>query len=185
MGYGFEKWARDNIWLFWVCLVINIVMLILIFCMKAARFIFPWNYVLLTVFTASEAYMVAVVCSYYDPSTVFIAACMTAVVTIALTLYAMFTKRDFSQWIGMAVGLGSVLLLLLIFGLFFHNRWFEIIICAVGVLVYSIYLIIDTQLIMGKGTYSLQSDEYVIAAILIYIDIIQLFLYILRCIGTR
>ena len=45
-----------------------------------------------------------------------------------------------------------------------------------GVLVFSGYIVVDTQMIMDKLGY----DDYIIATIELYLDIINLFLYILR-----
>lgn len=52
-------------------------------------------------------------------------------------------------------------------------------------IVYSIYLIIDTQLILGGKHKSLSLDDYVLGAVLIYIDIISLFLKILQILGKK
>lgn len=57
--------------------------------------------------------------------------------------------------------------------------------CGVGVLLFSIYLIIDTQLIMGGKSLELRVDEYALAALLLYIDIIQIFLYILQLLSNN
>lgn len=51
--------------------------------------------------------------------------------------------------------------------------------------VFGIYLIVDTQLIMGGKQVELAIDEYILAAMMLYIDIIQIFLYILRLLGDR
>lgn len=51
--------------------------------------------------------------------------------------------------------------------------------------IYSIYLLIDTQLILGGGKAELTMDNYVLGAVLLYIDIIQLFIRILRILGKR
>ena len=51
--------------------------------------------------------------------------------------------------------------------------------------VYSIYLIIDTQLILGGKNQELTLDNYVLGAVLLYIDIIQLFLQILKILGKK
>jgi FtsH-binding integral membrane protein len=51
--------------------------------------------------------------------------------------------------------------------------------------IYSVYLIIDTQLIMGGREKELTMDNYVLGAVILYIDIIRLFLEILRIIGKR
>ena len=56
---------------------------------------------------------------------------------------------------------------------------------AVGCLIFSLYLIYDTQIMLGgKHKYSLSPEEYIFAALNLYLDIINLFLYILRIIGA-
>ena len=42
--------------------------------------------------------------------------------------------------------------------------------------IYSIYILIDTQLIMGRKSVKLSMDNYVLGAVLLYTDIIGLFL---------
>ena len=44
---------------------------------------------------------------------------------------------------------------------------------------------IDTQMIIGGKSVELAIDEYALAAMLLYIDIIQIFLYILRMLGSK
>lgn len=51
--------------------------------------------------------------------------------------------------------------------------------------IYSVYLIIDTQLIMGGREKELTMDNYVLGAVILYIDIIRLFLEILRIFGKK
>mgnify|MGYP000982385759 FL=1 len=57
--------------------------------------------------------------------------------------------------------------------------------CCVGVLLFGFYLVIDTQMIIGGKSVELAIDEYALAAMLLYIDIIQIFLYILRMLGSK
>ena len=49
-----------------------------------------------------------------------------------------------------------------------------------GVLVYSLYLIYDTQLILGNKTFQYNVDDYCLAALNLYIDIIYMFIKILQ-----
>lgn len=50
--------------------------------------------------------------------------------------------------------------------------------CNVPV-VLSQFLLIDVQLLMGKMSYRLDPEEYVNAALLIYLDIVLIFLYLM------
>ena len=51
--------------------------------------------------------------------------------------------------------------------------------------VYAIYLLVDTQLILGRKNKNLSMDNYVLGSIIIYSDIIGLFLKILQIIGKK
>jgi hypothetical protein len=66
-----------------------------------------------------------------------------------------------------------------IFSIFWYSRFLYILYCTLGVLLFGIYLIIDTQMILGGKRMQFSIDDYVAAAMLLYIDIIQIFLYIL------
>ena len=56
---------------------------------------------------------------------------------------------------------------------------------VLGVFIYGFYLIYDTQLIMGRFGNEYAIDDYIIAALNIYIDIIQMFLYILSLLNRN
>ena len=55
---------------------------------------------------------------------------------------------------------------------------------AMGI-VYTIYLLVDTQLLLGGKKKSLSLDNYALGAVIIYTDIIQLFLQILKVLGEK
>ena len=57
---------------------------------------FKLNYILLLIFTLSEAYLVSTVCIVYDKMLVFEAATVTLMITVSLTIYACVTKTDFT-----------------------------------------------------------------------------------------
>jgi FtsH-binding integral membrane protein len=60
--------------------------------------------------------------------------------------------------------------------MFFRSPIMELGMALGGALVFSLYLVYDTQQIMRKTS----PEEYIDAAIQIYLDIINLFIYILR-----
>jgi len=111
---------------------------------------------------------------------VMMAAAMTAGMTFALTLYACTTKTDITYYGGALFLACCGVVMLCIFGWFFQSQIFQVIICVVVIILYGFYLIFDTQLIMGGHRYELDLDDYVIGALIIYVDIIVLFLRILQ-----
>ncbi len=52
-------------------------------------------------------------------------------------------------------------------------------------IVYMIYLLIDIQLVMGGKRNGLTLDNYAMGAMMIYVDIIGLFLKLLKILGKK
>lgn len=79
-------------------------------------------------------------------------------------------------------------ILLLFFGLiamFFPGKTMTLIYSSCGAILFSIYLIYDTQMMMGgKHKYSISPEEYIFGALTLYLDIINIFIYILSIIGS-
>ncbi len=58
-------------------------------------------------------------------------------------------------------------------------------IAALFAVIYSVYLLIDTQMVLGGRHKQLQLDDYILGATIIYVDIISLFLKLLRLFGKK
>lgn len=94
---GFSGFQQSNEWLFWVSLVMSMVSLIVLFCARKAATTFPYNIMLLAVFTLSESYIVSFITTLYSPASVLNAAVATLGASLGLTLFAVKTKSDFSD----------------------------------------------------------------------------------------
>ena len=81
------------------CIVSIVVECMLLCCKKNARTV-PINYIRLFIFTACWTWIMTWTCAQYDKLTVLTAALYTAVITIVLSLYACFTKADFTKLCG-------------------------------------------------------------------------------------
>ena len=141
----------------------------------------PTNYILLGVFTFCVSWIVGVRCMFVrNPIIVVEAACLTAAVVIALTIYAIRTKTDFTMCGGTLYIMFMVLFTATLFACFFGPSMHLAISCL-GVILFSFYLVYDTQMIVGGKHRQLQFDKdcYILAAVIIYLDVINLFLYIL------
>jgi FtsH-binding integral membrane protein len=104
----------------------------------------PLNYILLLIFTFCEAYTVAFCCAAVgDPKIVIASAFMTSGIVIALTLYAVFTKTDFTTCGGVLTVACAVFILVGLFS-FVLGATMRLVICGVGVLLFGVYLIFDT-----------------------------------------
>ena len=184
METNFGIFQQKNPGLLYAALIVNFITMIAVFCCGNLAKIVPTNYILLSIFTLTEAYMVSAICTVYDPTTVIIASAMTTAMTISLTIYACTTKTDITMYGGALFIAGCGLFLVCIFGFLFQNLIFQIIICVFCICLYGLYLIYDTQLIVGgERMYKLSLDDYIIGAIIIYIDIVVLFLRILQLVS--
>jgi len=55
------------------------------------------------------------------------------------------------------------------------------------VMIYGIYLVIDTRIITGKEKHNgiaIDYDDYCIGALILYLDVIMIFMYILSLFGN-
>jgi hypothetical protein len=50
---------------------------------------------------------------------------------------------------------------------------------------YSIYILVDTQKLLGDKKKKIDMDDYILGAILIYTDIINLFMKLLKAMGEK
>ena len=103
-----------------------------------------------------------------------------------LTVYAFFTKTDFTVCLSAIWILLGVMLLVGIFMFIFREcRTLHLIYCGLGLIVFSVYLLIDVQLILANKRYGLSIDDYVIGVLILYIDIIMIFMYILSLLSLN
>ena len=98
-----------------------------------------------------------------------------------LTAYAFVSRRDFSAWGGFFVTGLWVLIGTSLLNLFFHNETASLWIAAAGMLVFSGLLLFDTWRL--RNVYG--PNDYVQAAVAIYLDLLNMFLFMLRLLGGR
>lgn len=72
---------------------------------------------------------------------------------MACTAYACLTKTDFTACRGVIFVAAMSLFILCFWSIFFYSRVLEIMICTLGLFLYGVYLILDTQFIMGGKRY--------------------------------
>ena len=116
-----------------------------------------------------------------QPGVISQAAVLTIGAFGVLTLYAFTSRRDFSPWgsflmVGLWVLIGTLFL-----NFFFQNAAVGLWLASVTVLLFSGLLVFDTWRL--RNFYG--PDEYVGAAVQIYLDLLNMFMAILRLTGSR
>ncbi|MCJ1231666.1 hypothetical protein MMC12_008345 [Toensbergia leucococca] len=175
---SYKSWIQENSWMMWVSLIGAIAFLLLTFWKRKS---YPTNLVFLTGFTGLEAYSVSVIVSFYESKIVLFALLLTLGIFVALTAFACQSKYDFTAWQPYLFG---GLWFLIIFGfmsMFFRSSTIELIYGGIGALIFSGYILVDTQLIMRHY----HVEEEIAAAISLYLDVINLFLSILRILNSQ
>jgi len=159
--------------------MLGIVTFIVLIALHVKRRDYPSNFYLLGAFTILQSFTIAAVTTFYDSVIVIKAAVITATVFGSLTMYTFNSKKDYSSW-GAALYCGLWILICTSFmNIFFHSPMFEQLSAAAGAGLFCLFIIYDTHLIMKK----LSPEEYILASINLYLDIINLFLEILRIMG--
>ena len=166
-----------------IMLLLVIILPIIIICFPGIMRQVPQNYIILLVFTLAESYFVGYICAYTKPEVVFMAAAMTFVMVLSLTFYAINTNTDITMQGGLFFILSAALFLFVIFSFFIRNSLFMVIIALLCVILFSFYIIYDTQIIMGNRQEMIQVDDYILGSFLLYTDIVSLFLELLRIIS--
>jgi FtsH-binding integral membrane protein len=150
----------------------------------AGRSEFPFNIGLVLLFNFVMGVMISPALFFYgrqQPGLIGQAAVLTIGAFGILTLYAFVSRRDFSAWgsflmVGLWVLIGTMLL-----NIFFHNAVVDLWLASVTVLLFSGLLVFDTWRL--RNVYG--PDQYVGAAVQIYLDLLNMFMAILRIMGNR
>ncbi|KAL2884184.1 hypothetical protein SGCOL_000123 [Colletotrichum sp. CLE4] len=176
---GYKTWIQAHPGLVFASLFGSIIMMLLTFWKRKS---YPTNLLFLSGFTLMEAYTISVIVSFYKAGIVLNAVFLTAGIFIFLTAFACQTKYDFTSWIPY---LGGALWGLVLFGfmyMFFpYSSTGELVYGGIAALIFSAYILVDTQLIMRHH----HVEEEIAAAISLYLDIINLFLAILRILNSQ
>jgi modulator of FtsH protease len=157
----------------------------LIMAQRAAR-VFPKNIILTFLFTFIEGIYIApflAIANQNSPGVVGQAALLTLAAFGVLSLYAVFSRRDFSAWGGFfMVGL-VVLLIASVINIFVASAAAGLWIASIGVMIFAGLLVFDTWRLVRSGQYG--QDDYVLAAVSIYLDLLNMFLFIVSLLGGR
>ncbi|XP_063074545.1 protein lifeguard 1 isoform X1 [Engraulis encrasicolus] len=172
-----------NIWIFYSSLIVYLVSAMCLICCRSLSRLHPWNLVALGVITVSLSYMVGTVASMYNTPAVIIAMGSTLAISVGVIAFSAQTKVDFTVCNGLLFALALNVVMLGFFSIFFYSKMLQVFYGFLGAILFSMFLVVDCQLVMGRATYALSPEEHVFAALNIYLDMINIFLYILMIFG--
>jgi hypothetical protein len=150
------------------------------------RHTFPSNALLLLISTVSQAVPVAVFSTFFDPLSVCLGSMHSLTIFMALTIFAWQPnpKWDLSmygQWLlGACISLIVVVPLLAAVGLPLETN----LLSSLTAILFSVFIVYDTQKILGKSNRGITPDEPILAALVLYQDMLGLFVELLKLVDN-
>lgn len=183
---SFRDFALSAGWPLLICSsIITFISLIMLLCCFATSF--PINFILLLAFTLGEATSLGVLCAMYTHLGLGVllmqAASITCLTFLTLTLCTLSLPANTDLGC-MGMTLSICLPLLVVWGLFnsvfasfgVNTSFSSFLYAAISAIVFSCFVVYDTWLLQTR----LKADQYILASVTLYLDVLNLFLDILR-----
>ncbi|NXJ20944.1 LFG3 protein, partial [Dicrurus megarhynchus] len=176
-----RSFVQKNVAIYYASYAVFLVTYLVLACCQGPRRRFPWNIILLSIFTLAMGLMTGTIASMYDTKAVLIAMLITAIVAIIVTIFCFQTKARRRRHPALPVGQhpGSPCPC----PLPAQVPWLHMLYAAIGAIAFTLFLAYDTQLVLGNRKNTLSPEEYVYGALTIYTDIIYIFTFILQIVG--
>ncbi|KAJ9591399.1 hypothetical protein L9F63_002005 [Diploptera punctata] len=152
-------------------------------CCSSVRRSWPSNLIVLSIFTLSLSYFAATISAYHDTYIVLMTVGLVTVVCLGVSIFSIQTKWDIT---GSGFYLYVFLLVVFLFGILATtvalttgSRIMSVIYAGLLTMVFALYLVYDTQQIIGGRKMQLSPEEHIFGALQLYFDIINLYVILL------
>jgi len=145
----------------------------------------PYNYISLFIMT----FFLSIMCAFFSLSftkdSVVFCIVLTLISSVAISIYAYYSTVNWGIVLALIIVALSQCIGFLFMLFLLRNSFLEKVLCFLGTLLFGVYLVYDTQVIMKKFGETYGVDDYIYAAIQLYLDIINLFMAILSVFGKN
>jgi hypothetical protein len=169
---------QNNLWLSWWSFIGALGTIIYIFFGATKR-----TELQLAIFTFFETLFVCCFTTLFGRECVMMAIFCTSGITFGLIIYALTTKINYTPMMNVLYSCLSTLLFMMILNMFLKNNILYTIEAYVGILLFLCYIVVDVQYFLQDRSRHLRfykEDLHIIAAINIYLDVINLFIRLLK-----
>ncbi len=134
--------------------------------------------------TASSIFLV------YQLGSIYVTFLVTAALFAAMAIYGYYTKTDLTA-MGNLLGFALIgIIIALLVNLFLRSPMLDTVVSGIGVLVFIGLIAFDAQKIKRLGAQMLgaeskENNVALVGALILYLDVINLFLFLLRFLGKR
>lgn len=178
-----------NPWLLFGLIILQFALVIALsgFVLKMS---FPMAFMMFAFYSAITGLTLSFVFQVYTESSIYSTFFVTAGMFAATCLYGYFTKADLTS-VGSFAFMALIGLVLAGFiNMFLQNAMFDYICSIIGVIVFTLLTAYDSQQIKTMARQLMVSDETrnkiaITGALILYLDFINLFLFLLRFTGSK
>ena len=157
--------------------------IILLACIKNLSRKIPYNYMLLFLICLCQSYYLGVLALIFPFEIVALAVFLTIITTVIISIFSCKTTIEFNYLQMTICVIIAQIFIICLFKFTLKRKFIDLTLCFISSLLFAIYLIYDTSFIIGKFGKGYSIDDYILATLEIYIDIIRLFIEILRIVG--
>ena len=171
-----------------IILLVAEIAVVLLFSARIHKHSVGVSRVLFLVYSLLNGLVFSVYFVLYDVASLIAIFGLTALFFGAFALYGRFTKADLSRLRPLLIGGLIFLVVAAILSIFINMSALERIICMVGIVVFLCFTAYDNQKIKANYQYfyhdaALLQKASIYSALQLYLDFINLFLYLLRFLG--
>uniref|UniRef100_A0A915Q6F9 Uncharacterized protein n=1 Tax=Setaria digitata TaxID=48799 RepID=A0A915Q6F9_9BILA len=180
---------RTNPLLYIMSFITFLVVFLTLTCCESVRRSFPGNLIALSVLTLAMGYMTMMLCSYHRVISVLLCLIITLVCCVGIIIFSSQTKYDLTSMYSMVFIVGLVItcfgIVAIIASVAFHIKWLYTVYAGLAALLFMVHLAVDVQEIMGGRKYEISPEDYIFAAIQVFLDIILIFWNLLALFGSN
>lgn len=148
-----------------------------------------WKYVIYLILTISISWTLGLTTMYLPNKILLSSIFITTGTSLGLTTYSLVTEIDFTKYIEYYFVFFLTLILMSIVSIFINSSILNICLAGSGSLLFSFFILSDIQMIVAQKhiRYKFNLNDSIFAAMNLYLDVINLFLYLIDCmiIGTQ
>lgn len=157
-------------------------------------FLYKINYgtaiALFALYAATLGVTMSFIFQYYTTSSIAATFVVAAAMFAGMALYGYFTRTDLTRMHNVLIMVLWGLIIALIVNLWLKNSVFDMVVSGIGVLLFALLTAADTQKLKRLDQVMHYDQDgkrkvAIIGALTLYLDFINLFLYLLRFMGNR
>jgi len=181
-----SKFQTDNFNLFYLAIVAYLVCDICLLCERRLSRQAPVNFIILFVATLCQGYILSMTTLSYNPESVLKVFLISTSTFIGMTLYGLFARKDVGVHgsILSAVVAGGIALAVVLTQ-FEQSDIIYLTICNLFVFIGLTFVAIDTQMILKERHWGISHEDYVVAALVLVIDFVNIFTHICKVVRKK